>query len=136
MAYRNTALGQPAPPLSSGGMRQMREVGAHDLPLAAAFDEDQRCASVLLKRCSHPPGFSGFARSCQLFLAHPKIYALTAERRPAVRERSEKNTKVPNAKATPALNSCQKLIFLLLGGQMAGELYIGLRAIASKDNRQ
>ena len=24
----------------------MREVGAHDLPLAAAFDEDQRCAAV------------------------------------------------------------------------------------------
>ncbi len=24
----------------------MREVGAHDLPVTAAFDEDQRCTSV------------------------------------------------------------------------------------------
>ena len=27
-------------------MRERRKVAAHDLPLAAAFDEDQRCASV------------------------------------------------------------------------------------------
>jgi len=108
------------------------------LAIVASFLERRKLSQllVLLQRCSPPPGFLGFARSCQLFLAHPKIYALTAERRPAVRERSEKNTKVPNAKATPALNSCQKLILLLLCGKIAGELYIGFRAIASKETRQ
>src|SRR5262245_19483402 len=64
------------------------------------------------------------------------IYALAAERRPAARERSEKNTKVPNAKAIPALNICQKLIFILLCGRIAGKLYIVFRSIdrAAKKN--
>src|SRR5262249_43565667 len=46
MASSTKAQVPPASPVASGGMRQMREVGAHDLPLAAAFDEDQRCAAV------------------------------------------------------------------------------------------
>jgi len=64
------------------------------------------------------------------------IYAIALERRPAVRERSEKNTKVPNAKAIPALNICQKLIFILLCGKIAGKSYIVFRSIdrAKKKN--
>jgi hypothetical protein len=60
------------------------------------------------------------------------IYAIAAERRPAARERSEKNTKVPNAKAIPALNICQKLIFLLLYGKTARKSYIVFRFIDRK----
>src|SRR5438132_1443817 len=101
MASRPNAQGPPAPPLASGGMRQMREVGAHDLPLAAAFDEDQRCAAV------HDPHLAIFRHPGErvISVGNPGI---------VVKDPTGKLPKVECAGSQPTRRSLEKLHKLLL----------------------
>src|SRR5215475_8488056 len=101
MAYRYNTLGQPAPPLSSRGMRQMREVGAHDLPVAAAFDEDQRGAAVHdphLAVCRHPS-------KRVIGIGNPGM---------VVKDSAGKLPKAESAGSQPTCSSLEKLHKLLL----------------------
>jgi len=86
----------------------MREVGAHDLPLAAAFDEDQRCAAV------HDPHLA--------ILRHPGERVIrVGNPGMVVKDPTGKLPKGEGAGSQPTRRSLEKLHKLLLGIKAIGD---------------
>ena len=79
----------------------MREVGAHDLPLAAAFDEDQRCAAM------HDPHLAIFRHPSKrvISIGNPSL---------VVKDPTGKLPKAESAGSQPTRRALEKIHKLLL----------------------